>query len=181
MDITEAATESTSSVEAGGSAREQNVEAGGSAREQHSKSTDESPDSTPMQAGQPEFSSQAEAPTSAELEQVDPRAERRRLEEQLNALKRREAELRRALAIADHPELADAVRALDGATYAVTRIEAKMAQGLSKSEEKRRETVEKKLAQAEEKRAELDSQIAEFRAELNTLGEERVRTFESER
>lgn len=134
------------------------------------ESLDASPEPTPNQA------------ESAEpAEQVDPRAERRRLEEQLSALKRREAELRRALAIADHPELADAVRALDGATYAVTRVEAKMAQGLSKSEEKRRETVEKKLAQAEEKRVELDTQIAEFRAELNALGEERVKAFEAER
>ncbi|MFT3923851.1 MAG: hypothetical protein QM778_15065 [Myxococcales bacterium] len=113
--------------------------------------------------------------------QLDPRAERRRIEEQLNALKRREAELRRALAIADHPELAEAVRVLEGACYAVTRVEAKMAQGLSKSEEKRRETVEKKLAQAEEKRLELDAQIAEFKAELHALGEERTQTFEAER
>ncbi len=135
-----------------------------------------SPEEQPESERAPAREGAGEAHASA-----DPTLERRRLEEQLNALKRREAELRRALAIADHPELAEAVRALEGATYAVTRVEAKMAQGLSKSEEKRRETVEKKLAQAEEKRAELEVQIAAFRAELSALGEERTRAFEAER
>jgi len=128
----------------------------------------------------PENEVAAQEPDAAAM-QLDPRAERRRLEDQLSALKRREAELRRALAIADHPELAEAVRVLEGACYTVSRVEAKMAQGLSKSEEKRRETVEKKLAQAEEKRRELDAQIAEFRAELHALGEERTQSFEAER
>ncbi len=121
----------------------------------------------------------AEAPASS-LE-VGGRQDRKRLEEQLDALKRREGELRRALAIADHPELADAVRLLEGAAYAVSRVENKMAQGLSKSEEKRRETVEKKLTQAQEKRTELDAQITEFEAELRKLGEERTEAFEAER
>jgi hypothetical protein len=61
--------------------------------------------------------------------------DRRRLEEQLEALKRRESELRRALAIADHPELAEAIRELEGRAYAISRVEAKLAQGLTKAEE----------------------------------------------
>src|SRR4051812_20300377 len=157
MDTTEAVSESTSNNESTLEVSEQGAEV---------------PES---------IEASGESTEEAAAASLDPRAERRRLEEQLNALKRREAELRRALAIADHPELADAVRALDGATYSVTRIETKMAQGLSKSEEKRRETVEKKLAQAQEKRAELDTQIADFRAELSALGEERTRAFELER
>ena len=40
--------------------------------------------------------------------------DRKKIEEQLGALKRKEAELRRALAIADHPALAEAIRALEG-------------------------------------------------------------------
>ncbi len=40
---------------------------------------------------------------------------------------------------------------------------------------------EEKLSQALEKRAELDTQIAEFRAELHALGEERTQAFEAER
>lgn len=107
--------------------------------------------------------------------------DRKRIAEQLEALKRKEAELRRALAISDHPELADAIRALEGRAYAVARAEAKMAQGLSKSEERRRDTLEKKLASLREKRAELDAHIGELEAELSSLTEERVRAFEGER
>ncbi len=147
-------------------------------------------------AAEPQVASPAEATHEAAIADAEPSAheaeaapsseaqsplDRKRLEEQLDALKRREGELRRALAIADHPELTDAVRLLEGAAYAVSRVENKMAQGLSKSEEKRRETTGKKLAQALEKRAELDAQIAEFEAELRKLGEERTAAFEAER
>jgi chromosome segregation ATPase len=106
---------------------------------------------------------------------------RKRIEEQLEALKRREAELRRELAVADHPELAEALRVLEGHAYAVARVEAKMAQGLSKAEERRRETLEKKLASAREKRQEIDAQIAELEGELAPLGEARTKAFEAER
>ena len=71
--------------------------------------------------------------------------DRRKLEEQLESLKRKEFELRRALTIADHPVLADAIRELEGRAYAVARAEGKLAQGLSKAEERRRDTLEKKL------------------------------------
>ncbi len=107
--------------------------------------------------------------------------DRKRIEEQLEALKRREFELRRALAVADHPELAEAIRVLEGRAYAVTRVEAKMSQGLSKAEERRRETLDKKLASLRERRSELDAQISEIEAQLAPLGEERTRAFETER
>ena len=119
---------------------------------------------------------------SAEL--PDPAArgvDKRRLEEQLEALKRKELELRRALAVADHPELADAIRLLDGRAYALTRAEAKLAQGLSKSEERRKETLEKKLDALRAKAAELDAQIAELSAELATLVDSRLAGLEAER
>lgn len=112
---------------------------------------------------------------------AEPISERRRLQEQLEALERKQAELRRALAIADHPELADAIRVVEGRAYAITRAEAKMAQGLSKAEERRRDTLEKKLAAARAKRDELDQQIAELERELAPLGEERMRAFREER
>jgi len=107
--------------------------------------------------------------------------DRRKLEEQLEALKRKEFELRRALSIADHPDLADAIRALEGRAYAIQRAETKLAQGLSKSEERRRETIEKKLASLREKRAELDAQIGALELEQQALGAERAQAFEAER
>jgi hypothetical protein len=107
--------------------------------------------------------------------------ERRRLEEQLEALKRKELELRRALVIADHPALAEGIRVLEGRTYALGRIEAKLAEGMSKSEARRSETIEKKLSSLREKRAELDTQIAGLELELRGLGAERLEAFAAER
>lgn len=109
------------------------------------------------------------------------RSERRRLEEQLEALKRKESELRRALAISDHPALADAIRLLEGHAYALGRVEAKMAQGLSKTEERRRETLEKKVTGLREKRAELDAELATLEGELSQLGEQRTAGLHAER
>jgi len=106
---------------------------------------------------------------------------RDRIQQQLEALKQREAELRRELAIADHPALADAIRAIEGSAYGVTRVEAKMAEGLSKAELRRKETLEKKLASAKEKRAEIDAQIASLEAELEPLGDARNAAFDAQR
>ncbi|MDB4988184.1 MAG: hypothetical protein JWN04_3362 [Myxococcaceae bacterium] len=106
---------------------------------------------------------------------------RRKLEEQLEALKRKEVELRRALVMADHPELADSIRILQGRTYALERIEAKLALGLSKAELRRRETLQKKLASLADKRTELNTQIAEVETELHGLGVERQQGYEAER
>jgi hypothetical protein len=107
--------------------------------------------------------------------------ERKRLAEQLEALKRKEFELRRALAAADHPEVAEAIRTIEGRAFAVSRAEAKLAQGFSKSEARRRDVIEKKLGTLREKRAELDSQIGTLESELGGLGADRLATFESER
>lgn len=113
----------------------------------------------------------------ASLERLD----RKKLEEQLEALKRKEIELRRALMLADHPVLAEAVRAIEGRAFAVGRVEAKLAQGLSKSEARRKETLSKKLCGLREKRAELDEQITQLETELAGLGVERVQVYEAER
>lgn len=107
--------------------------------------------------------------------------ERRRLAEQLDALKRKEFELRRALAAADHPEVADAIRAIEGRAYSVSRVESKLAQGFSKTEARRREVLEKKLVGLRAKRAELDEQIGALEAELGGLGADRLAAFEVER
>lgn len=112
---------------------------------------------------------------------MEERPSRKRLEEQLEALKRKESELRRALVIADHPELGDAIRVLQGRAYAIGRVETKLAQGLSKSEERRRETLDKKLGLLRGKRSELDAQIGALEAELTALGAERTAAFEQER
>lgn len=130
-------------------------------------------DEPPLEA-QPEIEPPA---TDLALEKLD----RRKLEEQLEALKRKESELRRALTLADHPELVEAVRVLEGRIYSVARVEAKLAQGPSKSEARRRETIGKKLASLHEKRAELDAQIAQLDAELSALGADRTQVYEGER
>ena len=107
--------------------------------------------------------------------------ERKRLAEQLDALKRKELELRRALAAAEHPELAEPIRLIASAAFAVSRAEGKLAQGLSKTEARRSAALEKKLGTLREKRAELDSQIRELETELGTLGADRFAEFEGER
>ena len=106
---------------------------------------------------------------------------RDRIQQQLEVLKQREAELRRELAMADHPELADAIRSIEGRAYGVSRVEAKMAEGLSKSELRRKETLEKKLTTARERRAEVDAQITALELELTPLGDARLSAFGAER
>jgi len=107
--------------------------------------------------------------------------ERKRLAEQLDALKRKEFELRRALAAADHPEAAEAIRMIGGSAFSVSRAEAKLAQGFPKSEARRREVIEKKLGTLRDKRADLDSQIGALEVELGGLGADRIAVFENER
>lgn len=107
--------------------------------------------------------------------------DRRRIEEQLEALERKQAELRRALALADHPELAAAVRALEARADAVAHADEKRRRGLSKAEEKKRDGLEKKLEGLRGKRAELDAQIGELERELAPLGAERVKLLDAER
>jgi chromosome segregation ATPase len=107
--------------------------------------------------------------------------DKKRLEGQLEALKKKELELRRALATADHPELADAIRLLEGRTYVLTRVEAKIALGLSKSEERRKDTLEKKLDALRAKRAELDAQIDALTKEHESLVQARALGLEGER
>jgi cell division protein FtsB len=129
----------------------------------------------------PEASPPDSSHSAESTELLTPAVDKKRLEEQLEALKRKELELRRALAIANHPELADAIRLLDGRAYALTRVEGKIALGLSKSEERRKETLEKKLEGLNAKRAELNAQIAELNAELDLLVKARAEALEGER
>ncbi len=108
-------------------------------------------------------------------------AERRRIEEQLAQLEKKQAELRRALAIAHHPALSDAIREIEGRTYAVSRAEKRLEQPLSKSEERTRAKLEKKLEAAKKKRTEIEEAITGIEAELVALGEERLRGLTEER
>jgi hypothetical protein len=110
-----------------------------------------------------------------------PKNDRKRLAEQLDALRKKEAEILRALAITDHPDLADAIRTIEARVYCVARADAKLAQGLSKSEARRQEVLSKKLTALREKRAELDTQIAALEAEANELGTARLSDFQRER
>ena len=123
----------------------------------------------------------AAASEQASVDDASHKPDRRKLEEQLEALKRKELELRRALVIADHPALAEGIRVLEGRVFALTRSEERLAQGLSKSEARRKDVIEKKLASLHEKRAELDAQIATLDEELGALGAERQQAFEAER
>jgi chromosome segregation ATPase len=108
-------------------------------------------------------------------------SERKRLEQQLDALKRKETEIRRALALADHPELGEAVRVIEGRVFALSRADTKVAQGVSKGEARRRETIEKKLGSLREKRAELEQQITTLESELSGLGSDRLAGYQAER
>lgn len=119
------------------------------------------------------------APQQVSSEDAE-RLTKRKLEDQLQALKRKEAELRRALVVAEHPKLADAIRLLQGRTYALERSEERLAAGLTKAELRRKETLQKKRAGLEAKRTELDAQIAELDGELLGLGVERQRGYEAE-
>jgi len=123
----------------------------------------------------------SDVPEAGQATEVSGPTDRKRLAEQLDALKRKEFELRRALAAADHPELADAIRLLEGRAFSVSRVEAKIAQGFSKTEARRREVIEKKLGTLRDKRAELDSQIGALETELTGLGADRLTAFQRER
>lgn len=123
----------------------------------------------------------SDAPEAAPATEVSGPVDRKRLAEQLDALKRKEFELRRALAAADHPELADAIRVIEGRAFFVSRVEAKIAQGFSKTEARRREVIEKKLGSLRDKRAELDTQIGTLETELAGLGADRLTSFQRER
>jgi chromosome segregation ATPase len=127
---------------------------------------------------EPESASSELAPGE---EQETPRSDRKRLAEQLDALRKKEAELLRALAITDHPDLADAIRTIEARVYCVARADAKLAQGLSKSEARRQEVLTKKLTALREKRSELDTQITALEAESQELGSARLSDFERER
>ncbi len=120
------------------------------------------------------------APTAPNVP-ADAASDRKRIEDQLAALERKQAELRRALAIADHPALSEAIRLVGARAFAVERATAKMSQGLSKAEGRRKETLEKKLVVAQTKRAEIDAQIAEIETELGPLGEARQQGFRDAR
>lgn len=101
-------------------------------------------------------------------------AERRQIEEQLAELERKQSELRRALAIANHPTLADAIREIEGRAYGVSRVETRLAEPLSKPEQRQRAKLEKKIQSLQDKRRALDAQIEELEAQLAPLTHERV-------
>lgn len=128
---------------------------------------------------EPEASAEAPQGGDAEAgEQEDPAAraqnERKRIEEQLAQLERKQAELRRALASAEHPELADAIREIEGRAYGVARAEERLANPLTKAEERQRAKLEAKLEAAKAKRAELDATIASLESELAALTDARL-------
>jgi len=123
----------------------------------------------------------SDAPDASLCPEATTQSDRKRLAEQLSALKRKEFELRRALAAADHPELADAIRLIEARAFVVARAETKLAQGFSKTEARRREVIEKKLGSLRDKRAELDTQIGTLETELSGLGSDRLATFGQER
>jgi len=107
-------------------------------------------------------------------------ADRKRIEEQLAMLEKKQAELRRALAIADHPEIGEAIREIEGRIYRASKAETRLANPLSKSEARQREKLEKKLEVARAKRAELDATIAALESEAQALGEGRMEGLRAE-
>lgn len=130
---------------------------------------------------EPAVTSEDTDPANTAADEPGERLDRKKLEEQLEALKKKEAELRRALLMADHPALTEAIRAIQGRTYAIGRVEAKLAQGPSKSEARRRDTLNKKVSSLREKRAEIDEQLTQLETELAGLGADRTQLYEAER
>jgi len=143
--------------------------------------TEEAAESTEASASAGEDGEAASAKGENANEEELPKSDRKRLAEQLDALKKKEAELLRALAITDHPDLADAIRTIEARVYCVARADAKLAQGLSKSEARRQEVLSKKLSALREKRTELDTQIVALEAESEELGAARLTDFQRER
>ena len=115
-----------------------------------------------------------EAPEKSGVGDIIAPPAREKIEAQLRDLQRKEAELRRALAVADHPDLGDAIREVEGRAFGVTRAEQKLADPLSKSESKRRDTLEAKLAKAKTKRDDIELEIMRLEEELAPLGEARL-------
>ena len=118
----------------------------------------------------------------------DPAKERHRIEEQLALLEQKKRELSKALVLADHPALQGPLRMIEGRLYAVSRAETQMAAGLSKSEEKRKESLAKKRETLALKKADLASKLAEAEdqllaidKDLLALGDDRRVAFEKER
>lgn len=107
--------------------------------------------------------------------------DRDRIVRQLEQLKRREAELRRALIVADHPALDAPIREVDGRVYGVHMASERLDAPLTKGEQKKIERIEKKLETAKAKRAELDLAIEELGGELRALREDRRATLEGQR
>ena len=118
----------------------------------------------------------------------DPAKERQRIEEQLALLEQKKRELSKALVLADHPALQGPIRMIEGRLYAVSRAETQMAAGLSKAEEKRKESLAKKRETLALKKAELEAKLAEaaeqilaIDKDLLALGDERRDAYEAER
>lgn len=119
---------------------------------------------------------------------VDATTERRRLEAELAAIEKKREELAKALIVNAHPELADPIRILTGRLYAVTRVEERMGEPLTKAETRKVESLGKKRESLIAKRAELDAKRAEIETEISTvdhelamLGDERTKGFARER
>ena len=131
----------------------------------------------------PELGAGAMAPAAD-----DAVAERRRLEAELAAIEKKREELARALVVNEHPGLAEPIRVLVGRLYAISRVEERMREPLSKSEMrkleslgKRREALLAKRAELDAKRAELETELTSVARELALLGDERSQGFERER
>lgn len=121
------------------------------------------------------------APPPPEDPAAHAQAERKRIEEALAQLERKQAELRRALVLTEHPELAEAIREIEGRAYGVTRAEEKLAQPLTKAEERQRTKLEAKLEAMRQKRAELDAVIATLERDLAPLAGERLEALSGQR
>lgn len=144
-----------------------------------------------MQEQAPDHAAMAEAAAEvvAGMETAsDPIKERQRIEEQLALLEQKKRELSKALVLADHPELQAPIRMIEGRLYAVSRAETQMAAGLSKAEEKRKESLAKKRETLALKKADLAAKLAEVEdqilvidKDLLALGDDRRDAFEAER
>src|SRR5688572_895276 len=90
---------------------------------------------------------------AANRESVESLPDRKTLELELEAVRRKELALVRAIAITDHPGLGEVLAQLDERLATVVRLEQQLASGLSGAELQRRDTLLEVLGRLYDKRA----------------------------
>jgi len=110
---------------------------------------------------------------AASSEPPVPLLDRQRLEQELRAVRRKELELMRAIVVADHPQLGEALTVLETHMQRVVSAQQQLAEGLSESDRRRHAELTELMNGLKQQRADLNLEIEAHECELRALGEER--------